>query len=138
MTRARHEIPPHAPGAVALSAQMAALVPVLHTDRLVLRAPALADFPVWADIMCGPRSLHLGGPMMRDDAWADFIQLASGWYFHGHGGWTITQGDAVMGFVLLGLEPGDAEPELGFLLCAEAEGHGIAFEAASAARAYAV
>ena len=30
--------------------------PVLHTDRLILRAPELRDFDAYAEFMAGPRS----------------------------------------------------------------------------------
>ena len=44
--------------------------------------------------------------------------------------------DEVVGFVVLGFEPGDHEPELGYMLRAQAEGMGYAREAAVAARAH--
>ena len=42
-----------------------------------------------------------------------------------------------LGFVLVGAEPGDEAHELGFMLVESAEGRGIAFEAAVAARDWA-
>ena len=77
--------------------------------------------------------------MTRADAWWDFVQLASGWMLHGHGGWTIeaTGTAEALGFVLIGLEPGDLEPEIGYLLGSHAEGHGIAQEAACAVLSFA-
>lgn len=135
----RHERAPS--GHCQISARsFQTLVPTLDTDRLHLRAPAIEDFPDYATIVTGPRGAFVGGPMERDDAWFDFINLGACWYFHGHGGWTITlkgQPNTVAGFVILGLEPGDHEPELGFLLLPEFEGQGIAYEAATAVRAFA-
>ena len=113
------------------------MTPTLVTDRVILRAPRVADFDVFADIACSDRGRFLGGPMSREDAWADFAAMSGGWLLHGHGLWTIGAAQGVLGFVLLGLEPGDHEPELGFLLAESAEGHGYAFEAAEAARAHA-
>lgn len=112
-------------------------LPTLATDRLILRAPRVTDFEVYAEIACSDRGAHIGGPMSREDAWLDFAQVTATWILHGHGVWTIGHASQVAGFVLLGFEPGDREPELGFLLRAEAEGKGIAFEAALAARRYA-
>jgi len=136
----RHEQPPVGAAAV-LAAQVAAPVPVLNTARLILRAPRAADFPAYAEIACSPvRGAGIGGPMTRADAWWDFVQLASCWMLHGHGGWTATlrgDGDTALGFVLVALEPGDMEPELGFLMTAAGEGHGYAHEAAIAARDWA-
>lgn len=121
-----------------MAARFAALVPALETERLRLRAVSPADFPVYADVLAGPSGKHFGGPFARDDAWWDFAQLASGWMLHGHGGWAVDLKDGThIGFVLLGFEPGDEEPELGFIFAPEAEGKGYAFEAASAAKAFA-
>jgi RimJ/RimL family protein N-acetyltransferase len=77
--------------------------------------------------------------LSRNDAWWDFVQLASGWMLHGHGGWSIVDVDSeeLLGFVILGLEPGDAQIELGFLVSEQNEGLGIAFEAAQMAREFA-
>lgn len=115
----------------SIAAQLSGQVPVLHTDRLILRAPRVGDFDCLADIACTERGRGIGGPMTRADAWREFTQLSSGWLLHGHGGWTIenAQTNTVLGFVLIGFEPGDLEPELGFLLDAEAEGQSIAYEA---------
>lgn len=112
-------------------------LPTLATDRLILRSPRVTDFDAYAEIACTDRGRFLGGPMSREAAWADFASMTGGWLLHGHGLWTIGAADGVPGFVLLGFEPGDAEPELGFMLRAAAEGRGIAFEAAQAARAHA-
>jgi RimJ/RimL family protein N-acetyltransferase len=123
-----------------MAVRAAGAVPVLRTARLTLRAHRCEDFPAYAEVACGPHGSGVGGPMSRADAWLDFVQGASGWMLHGHGGWTIceTGGEAALGFVMIGLEPGDQEPELGWLVTAAAEGRGIAFEAATAARAHAL
>jgi len=126
------------PGAAALFAiALQGELPTLATDRLMLRAPRVTDFDAYAQIACSPRGAHLGGPMTREDAWADFSQMTSTWLLHGHGLWTIGHAGTIAGFVVLGFEPGDQEPELGFMLTETAEGHGIAFEAASAALTHA-
>lgn len=115
--------------ALALQGQL----PTLATDRLILRAPRVNDFDTFFAIAGSDRGAHLGGPMTREDAWADFSQMTATWLLHGHGIWTIGHAGDIAGFVLLGFEPGDREPELGFLLTKTAEGTGIAYEAACAA-----
>lgn len=125
------------PGQAAdLAPRLRAGVPVVDTPRLRLRAPVLEDFPVYAGIACGPRGAGIGGPMTREDAFDDFAKMVAGWLLRGHGLWTIDPraGGAPLGFVLIGFEPGDREPELGFMLTEAAEGRGIAAEAAAAAR----
>lgn len=135
---ARHEIAPTGiPSAVA--ANVAAQIPTLMSDALMLRAPKVEDFPLYAEVLCSERGQYMGGPLSRENAWADFVQLASNWMLHGHGGWTIEDVDngEALGFVMLGLEPGDAQIELGFLVAEDSEGLGIAHEAAQMARAFA-
>lgn len=134
----RHEQPPSGI-ASAVAANVAAQVPTLMSDVLMLRAPRTEDFTLYADITCSERGQYMGGPMSREDAWWDFIQLASGWMLHGHGGWSIEDLDSgdLLGFVIIGLEPGDAQIELGFLVGEDHEGLGIAYEAAQLARAFA-
>lgn len=123
--------------AARFALSLCAQLPTLRTERLLLRAPRVTDFDSYADIACSPRGKHIGGPMQREDAWLDFAQMTSTWLLHGHGLWTIGHAGSIAGFVVLGFEPGDAEPELGFLLTHEAEGKGIAFEAAQAVLSHA-
>ncbi len=108
-------------------------VPVIETDRLILRLPRIDDWAVLEPIWTTDRSIHIGGPFTPEAAWLDFNQLVAGWVLRGHGALTIcTRDGAVQGMVLLGHEFGDPDPELGWLLTEAAEGHGYATEAASA------
>lgn len=138
-----HEIP--VPGLAAdFGAGLRALVPVLETERLRLRAPRLEDFPVWVEVFTGEAGHFLGGhvsdpPFDRVDAFTEFVATAGLWLLRGHGPWTVeTHTGEVLGFVLVGFEPGDLEPELGYLFRPAAEGKGYATEAATAARAWAL
>ncbi len=134
----RNEMPTPGPAA-DLAARVSTTLPVITTDRLVLRAPRLADFPACAEIACAERGRHIGGPMSREDAWDEFAKMSAGWLLHGHGGFTVQDAstDEIYGFVVLGLEPGDQEVELGFALTEAGEGKGIAYEAALAVRDWA-
>ncbi|MCB1334577.1 MAG: GNAT family N-acetyltransferase [Roseivivax sp.] len=129
----------HRPGRAARQAsKIGARVPVLDTRRLQLRAPRVYDFAAYAGILCDERAQYMGGPFTREDAWLDFTQNIAIWLLHGHGMWTIdAQTTPSAGFVLLGFEYSDPEPELGLLLTAGAEGHGYAQEAAQAALTHA-
>ena len=134
MTPRHEQITPGA--AEAIAAGFAANVPTLTTDRLTLRAPRIADFDDYASIVCTDRGIYVDGPYSREDGWFDFLSLSSGWMLHGHGGWTVseTTTERRLGFVALGLEPGDREVELGYLFLADAEGQGFAREAIRAVR----
>lgn len=128
----------HAGPAARFAARLGGRVPVLDTRRLQLRGPRIYDFAAYAEILCSDRAEYMGGPFLREDAWADFSVYTANWMLHGHGLWTIdaaTQPSA--GFVLLGFEYDDPEPELGIFLTETAEGNGIAAEALKAARDYA-
>lgn len=133
-----HETPIPGPAA-DFAATLAARLPVLTTARLRLRAPALADFDAFAEIFCGPEGLHLGGPFDRDEAFGEFAAACGIWLLRGHGLWAVEPkaGGALLGFVLIGFEAGDLEPELGYLFRPAARGQGFAAEAATAARDHA-
>lgn len=135
---ARHEHITPGP-AEALAAEFREHVPTLATARLKLRAVHITDFDAFAEIVCGDRGKHIGGPMSREDAWYDFACMSSGWMLHGHGGWSVEDAadGSLLGFVVLGLEPGDLDVELGFLFREMAEGKGYAFEAATVVRDWA-
>ena len=62
-------------GAAAVIADaVRAAVPVLTTERLMLRAPRVTDFQAYAAIFMSDRAVHMGGPYDREGAWADFTQ----------------------------------------------------------------
>ncbi len=112
------------------AAQYRAALPVIETRRLVLRAPTLDDLLVWTSI-CKD---SFGDT--EQDAWTEFSYYTSGWLLHGHGLFTVTfkDDDQVIGFVILGLEWDDHEPELGYMFDSKFRMQGYATEACSAVR----
>jgi RimJ/RimL family protein N-acetyltransferase len=117
--------------AALAAAAISALVPELHTDRLALRAPRVTDLGAWTAILAeAPFEL---GP---EEAWTAFCTYAAGWLLHGHGLWAVERraDETLIGFVHLGLEWEDIEPELGWMFLPEHRGAGLATEAALAAR----
>ncbi|MEM9144838.1 MAG: GNAT family N-acetyltransferase [Pseudomonadota bacterium] len=124
-------------GAAAEAARCyAGALPVLETERLRLRAPEVGDFPLWARISAGPGSEYLDGPASPAAAWETFCGSVACWLLHGHGPFTVLRrADAAgLGFVFLGYEWADEEPELGWFFAEEARGQGYATEAAAAVR----
>ena len=121
-------------GAVLADA-LTALVPVIETERLRLRAPRLADYPAYEAVFTSDRAEFMGGPFSVEGAFNDFCQAVAGWMLRGAGAWTITARDdeAALGWIYLWQEFGDPEPEIGWVLTEGAEGKGYAIEAARAA-----
>lgn len=118
---------------------IAAPIPVLTTERLVLRAPRAEDWPVLEPIWTTDRGRFIGGPFPPETAWLDFAQAVAGWVLRGLAGWTVTDRGTgeVLGLCGLFLDWGDRELELGWLLTEAAEGRGVATEAARAVRDHA-
>ena len=116
------------------------MIPTLTTKRLHLRAPRPTDFDGYKDVRMGPRAKYLGGgPCALPDAYRAFAAAAGAWILHGHGGWAIEETDTgdFCGIVDITQPPHFPEIELGWVLVEAAEGRGIAFEAATAARDWA-
>jgi RimJ/RimL family protein N-acetyltransferase len=136
-----HEAPPTG-FCAERAARLGAGLPRLETARCILRAPKIEDFPSFAGIFLSDRAKFMIGDqaMDRGRAWIEFAQCTAGWLLRGHGMWTIEAktGGAVLGFVLILMEPGDREPELGWFLTEAAEGKGYAYEAARAARDFGI
>jgi RimJ/RimL family protein N-acetyltransferase len=130
---------PMIPLSDSLARDLAARVPVLRTERLHLRAPVLADWPAYRDVMMSDRARHMGGPFTDEDAFADFCQGVAGWLLLGGGMWTMTphDGDTVLGWIFLWHERGDPDREIGWIMVPGAEGQGFATEGAMAARDHA-
>lgn len=128
----RCTLPPTGPSAGAALLH-AASVPVIETERLRLRAPAMADLADWTRVFLDAFSEPGDGP---DRPFVEFCTYTAGWMLHGHGLWTVERrSDAARtGFVMVGLEWGDVEPELGYMTLPEHARHGYATEAARAAR----
>ncbi len=123
-----------APRGSLVTRAIASVLPTIETERLVLRAPRMEDFSAYAEIATSDR--WFSEPLTRRDAWLDFSQLVSGWLLAGTGLLSVdrSKDGRLVGFVLVYHEFGDPEMELGWLLSAEAEGHGYATEAALALR----
>lgn len=111
-------------------------VPVLETERLILRAPEPQDYPAFRDYYASPRSVYTGGPLGEREAWRGFSAEIGQWVMRGIGMRTITAkgSDIALGRCGIFYPSIWPEAEIGWTLYEGAEGKGIAFEAARAIR----
>lgn len=114
-------------------------IPVLETERLVLRGPKASDFEAEAAFFETDRSAFVGGPMSRELAWRSFAAVIGHWALRGYGFWFLEskESGAFLGRVGCWFPEGWPEPEIGWTLMGDAEGKGVAYEAALASRRYA-
>jgi RimJ/RimL family protein N-acetyltransferase len=117
-----------------IARQIADAVPVLQTERLRLRAPRLDDFEAWASFFATERSVHEGGPKTRRAAWEHWACDVALWTLKGYGPFGVEDRatGAYQGEVGIYHGEGYPAPELGWFVVPEAEGKGIALEAARA------
>ena len=64
----------------------ASTVPEITTDRLLLRGPRAADFPVYESFYAdADASAHYGGPLRADQAWRQLAIDLGHWQIRGYG-----------------------------------------------------
>jgi RimJ/RimL family protein N-acetyltransferase len=118
------------------AAPMMPQVPVLTTDRLVLRAPAEADFAAMLAFNDSPRTRFVGGQLERRWVWRGLLGNIGHWALRGYGFFSVDlRGGPFIGRVGVIFHDGWPEPELAWHLFHGFEGQGYAFEAAVAAKA---
>lgn len=108
-------------------------LPELHSERLMLRAPAAADWPAFRDYRASERTVFSGGPKDEVTAAQQFAAFFGHWVMRGFG--RLIAQDRATGQPLGHFGPMQwvegAPVELTWSLwTAEAEGRGIATEAA--------
>ncbi len=115
-------------------------LPVLETERLVLRAPQASDWPAFRAYRASPRTLFTGGTKKEHEAAEQFASFFGHWILRGFGRLIAEDratGQAIGHFGPMQWEDG-AEVELTWSLWTEkAEGKGLASEAATAMHAWA-
>ncbi|MGR3323462.1 MAG: GNAT family N-acetyltransferase [Pseudooceanicola sp.] len=115
-------------------------IPVIETERLVLRDPRESDFETFAEFaMSEERTRFIGGPTDRFGAWQRFLAGIGHWALRGYGFWMIVEkdGETPVGRTGVIRHDGWHEPELGWNIFDGHEGKGYAREAAEAARLHA-
>ena len=117
-------------------------IPTLTSERLILRAPREDDAVPLAEFYADAAySAGFGGPLNRGDSWRWHALSVGHWIFRDYGYFSVDLQDGThIGMAGLWGPEGWPEPELGWLLYKDFQGHGYAFEAAKTVRdwAYAV
>jgi RimJ/RimL family protein N-acetyltransferase len=111
-------------------------VPIIETNRLVLRQPDLDDFERWAEMMGDPDSArHIGGVMPKPVAWRVVMQVRGAWELTGISMFSVIEKARNLWIGRVGPWQPYAWPgtEVGWGLHRDAWGKGYALEAAAAA-----
>lgn len=115
-----------------------AVIPVVETERAILRGHRLDDFDAHAAMWADPAVTHfLGGkPLTREEAWARYLRYAGLWSVLGFGFWAVEDkatrsliGSAGFHELRRDIEPSlEGIPEAGWGLMSSAHGKGLATE----------
>ena len=118
------------------------MVPVLETERLVMRGFRDDDQEQWAGIRADDevmRSLGRDGGIGADEAWREMAMLAGHWALKGFGHWALEErsSGALIGNAGLFFPPDWPALEVGWTVSRQRWGEGFAGEAARAAARWA-
>lgn len=129
-----------------LSLRSIETIPVLETDRLILRGHRVDDFADCLALWTDPEvTRFIGGrPSTQEEVWSRLLRYVGHWALLGFGYWVISEKetDRFMGEVGFAnfrrvIEPSlDDMPEIGWALAPHSHGKGYATEAARAAIAW--
>ena len=115
-------------------------IPTIETERLRLRSVKPADFPAYCAFRTDPeRTKYLGGVDDEARSFDRLSEIVGHWLMRGFGRFMIADKTTDEPLGVVGpYYPADwPEPEIAWSVFAKAEGRGIAFEAATASRAFA-
>jgi RimJ/RimL family protein N-acetyltransferase len=122
-------------------------VPILTTDRLILRGATREDFPAYTAQRADPavmKYLGKGDLLSEEDAWIKFQSMFGHWALKNYGNWAIEEKTTGAYLGSIGYadkkrpqeHPASGVPEMGWSLVASAHGKGVGTEALGAALAW--
>ena len=120
-------------------------VPVVETERLILRGHLLDDFALLAAMWADPEVTRFIAPVpaTAEEAWARFLHYAGHWAVMGYGYWAVEEKASGRYIADIGfadhhraIVPALDGPEIGWVLAASVAGRGYATEAVRAAVAW--
>ena len=111
----------------------------LATERLTLRKPQPKDWEAFRDFALSGGMNQISSGLDEGRAWRVFAAELGHWEIRGYGMWSVTMAgqDDALGLVGPWYPVDWPDTEIGWMVFSGAEGKGIAFEAAHAARAHA-
>ena len=113
--------------------------PTIETERLLLRVPQAGEFERYAEMLAHPSSVHIGGPLLRHEAWRRFLQMPGAWVLQGYAMFAVIEKSSGRWIGQAGPWQPDGWPgtEVGYAFHHDARGHGYATEACVAAMDFA-
>ncbi len=114
-------------------------VPVLETERLIMREISSSDIDAFAAFFAADESRFLGGPVDREKAWRKLSLFAGQWSLNGFGEWALEVRESGEFAGLCGpwYPEGWPEQEIAWALMLGHYGKGYATEAANRALQFA-
>lgn len=119
------------------------MIPLIETDRLILRGYVRDDFEDYVALRRDPEVARFTGgvPRKASDIWGRFLGIAGNWAIEGFGQWAVIRradgrliGQTGIFRAMRGLGAEfDAAPEAGWVLAGAAHGQGYGAEAVDAA-----
>lgn len=106
-------------------------IPVLETERLILRAPEPQDYPDFKATFASYRSRFMGGPLNAYEAWMLYAAEIGHWEIRGFGMWMIhlRDTDETVGMAGGWKPAGWPEREIAWIIWPDRSGKGYALEA---------
>lgn len=120
-------------------------IPVIETERTILRPHRLADFDAYAEMWADPVvTRFIAKPRTREESWQRFLRHAGSWSLIGYGFWAVEEkatgrfiGEAGFHDLKREIEPSiEGIPEAGWGFVAAMHGKGIASEVVGAVVAW--
>ncbi len=111
-------------------------IPVLETNRLLLKGPQPEDYPNFKATFTSFRARYMGGPLNPYEAWMLYAAEIGHWEIRGYGMWMIhdKESDETYGMAGAWYPAMWPEREIAWIIWPEVAGRGIALEAVSAVR----
>ncbi|MCT4611118.1 MAG: GNAT family N-acetyltransferase [Pelagimonas sp.] len=111
-------------------------IPVLETQRLVLRGPVAEDYPNFKATFASYRSRFMGGPLNDYEAWMLYAAEIGHWEVRGYGMWMIhlKETDETVGMAGGWFPAKWPEREIAWIIWPGQNGKGYALEATDRVR----